>query len=562
MKLRGKLVFFEFMEEGGTVYTIAQVSQIIGLNPALDEHPVRTIIKRENCISSISGELDINVATIRPKASYMLLPSNFANKNNQSEQSYTLVPTIVGSVPPTDTLVYLINENFLDQLFSKYLDRFFYVGNAYLSNVKIPLMFRHFGTGKFGMANDAYHLLVTAKTGAGKTTISKMISIRYAMYPEMAQFIIDPAGEFANNARGSFGTEMFRLNLKQIYQGLDRVIKVYNARDLVLDTWDLFEYVLYRVDFFKTLTVDSALNRKKACKVLREELQGNVTLTNLWTRQSFEKVMILLRDENIQKQIFKGKEARQRFDHFVDLKNNEDTYVRYWQPFASLFRENQDGKINISSLTNQVFDLTSTNRPIVVIDLSSREEGILEWDDNIEKLVIKRLLQKIYHDSRRYYQEGRSLNCLVMLDEAHRFANKEVDASSEKSEMGDQKGIVATLKQYVRETRKFGIGWMFVSTSLADLDESIVSQTGVRIFGYGLNMGSELERLKDCVTDQTDLDFYLAFPNPLNSLEEEYRIYPFMITGPCSPFSNTSSPMFVTAFRTPEDFKRANRLGA
>jgi hypothetical protein len=117
-----------------------------------------------------------------------------------------------------------------------FLDRFFYVGNAYLSNVKIPLMFRHFGMGKFGMANDAYHLLVTAKTGAGKTTISKMISIRYAMYPEMAQFIIDPAGEFANNARGSFGTEMFRLNLREIYQGLNRVIKVYNARDLVLDT--------------------------------------------------------------------------------------------------------------------------------------------------------------------------------------------------------------------------------------------------------------------------------------------------------------------------------------
>lgn len=98
MKLRGKLVFFEFMEEGGTVYTIAQVSQIIGQNPALDEHPVRAIIKRENSISSISGELDVNVATIKPKASYMLLPSNFANKGNQAEQSYTLIPTIIGSV--------------------------------------------------------------------------------------------------------------------------------------------------------------------------------------------------------------------------------------------------------------------------------------------------------------------------------------------------------------------------------------------------------------------------------------------------------------------------------
>jgi hypothetical protein len=110
-------------------------------------------------------------------------------------------------------------------------------------------MFRHFVPGN---GNDAYHLLVTAKTGAGKTTISKMISIRYAMYPRIARFMIDPAGEFANNARGSIGTEMFRLNLKEIYHGLDRVIKVYNARDMILDTWDLFEHVLYCVDCFDT----------------------------------------------------------------------------------------------------------------------------------------------------------------------------------------------------------------------------------------------------------------------------------------------------------------------
>jgi hypothetical protein len=222
MKLRGKLVFFEFIEERATVYAIAQVSQIIGLNPALDEHPVRAIIKRENSISSINGELDVNIATIKPKASYTLLPSKSASKSNQAEQSYTLIPTIVGSVPPTDTLVYLIHEEFLNHLFRKYLDRFFYVGNAYLSNVKIPLMFRHFGTGKFGMGNDAYHLLITAKTGAGKSTISKMISICYARYAEMAQFIIDPGGEFANNARGSFGTERFRLNLRDTYKSLGR----------------------------------------------------------------------------------------------------------------------------------------------------------------------------------------------------------------------------------------------------------------------------------------------------------------------------------------------------
>ncbi len=59
-------------------------------------------------------------------------------------------------------------------------------------------------------------------------------------------------------------------------------------------------------------------------------------------------------------------------------------------------------------------------------------------------------------------------------------------------------------------------------------------------------MGNKLERLKQCVTDQSDVDFYLAFRHPLNALEEEFRVYPFMITGPCSPFSDTSSPTCLT----------------
>lgn len=101
------------------------------------------------------------------------------------------------------------------------------------------------------------------------------------------------------------------------------------------------------------------------------------------------------------------------------------------------------------------------------------------------------------------YESSKSLNCLVMLDEAHRFANKELHE--------DDDSIVVLLRRYIREIRKFGVGWMFITTSLADMDRAIVDQTGVRIFGYGLSMGSELARLKECVTDPSDIDFYLQF---------------------------------------------------
>ena len=318
---------------------------------------------------------------MKPKASYVLLPADDKgiSSNNTSYDGYSLMQTALGSVPPTDTLVYLVDEKFLNALFIKYQDRFFYIGNAYLSDTKIPLMFRHFGSGKFGMANDAYHLLVTAKTGGGNSTVSKMISICYAIYPEMAQFIIDPAGEFANNARGRYGTERFQLNLKEIYNSLGKEVRVYNVRDLVLDTWDLFESVLYRVEFLRNISIDTAQNRKKACKVLREELEGTVNLSNLWSEHTFRKVMDHLHDPDIQKQIFKGTEQRARLQHFVNKLDNSDTYHRFWQPFTLLFKDDKDGtRINISTLTNQVFDLKSTNRPVIVIDLSTREESALE----------------------------------------------------------------------------------------------------------------------------------------------------------------------------------------
>ena len=90
------------------VYTVAQVSQIIGANPVLDEHPVRTIIKQKDLVNNISGELDVIVAHIKPKASFSMIDDDNNNSN-------TLMQTTLGSVPPTDTLVYLIDESFLNE---------------------------------------------------------------------------------------------------------------------------------------------------------------------------------------------------------------------------------------------------------------------------------------------------------------------------------------------------------------------------------------------------------------------------------------------------------------
>lgn len=195
----------------------------------------------------------------------------------------------------------------LNNLFVRYKERPYHIGYAYLSNAKVPLILRHFGDGVNGMGNDGYHILVAAKTGGGKSTIAKMLSIGYAKYKNMAQLIVDPVGEFSKNAIGEYGTEKFQLNLKQYYEYLGRKVNVYNIHDLVFYTWDLFEIVLAKSNFFKEITIKKKENREEACRIIETEIRSNrnkITLTNLWKLETFRIVMRLLDDENIQRHIF------------------------------------------------------------------------------------------------------------------------------------------------------------------------------------------------------------------------------------------------------------------
>jgi len=361
-------------------------------------------------------------------------------------------------------------------------------------------------------------------------------------------------------------------------------VNVYNIHDLVFDTWDLFEIVLAKSNFFKELTIKKKENREEACRIIEAEIRSNrhkITLNTLWKLDTFNIVMGLLDNQDIQRHIFGSERPLRRLRDILAQIDRQELYIHYWMPIMKLFDDNEQltgikgvdsdhnyqqtndnfrkRRITIRDLMVEMFEITTENidnRPLIFVDLSSssnnRDLSNLYWDDEeIEQTIVRRLFQAIYQTAVKRYQISKSLNCLVMLDEAHRFANKELHE--------DDESIVVLLRRYIRETRKFGVGWMFITTSLADMDSAIVDQTGVRIFGYGLSMGPELARLKECVTDPADIDFYLTFPHPLNALEEDQRIYSYMITGPISPLSNYS-PIFISAFKTPQDYALANKL--
>lgn len=106
------------------------------------------------------------------------------------------------------------------------------------------------------------------------------------------------------------------------------------------------------------------------------------------------------------------------------------------------------------------------------------------WNDKIQSLVIKRLLDALNSTAEYYYLQGQILNTLVIIDEAHRLAPRELPRDDEAA-----RGVRSVLVDAARTTRKYGLGWLFISQTLSSLDIEIIQQMRIFFFGFGLGLG-------------------------------------------------------------------------
>jgi hypothetical protein len=76
-------------------------------------------------------------------------------------------------------------------------------------------------------------------------------------------------------------------------------------------------------------------------------------------------------------------------------------------------------------------------------------------------------------------------------------------------------------------------------------------------------LGTEFTSLREIVGgDPNALKLYQSFRDPHSSFDVASRQYAFMTTGPVSPLSFAGTPLFLTAFNTPEEFLQTNGLAA
>jgi len=549
-KLVGELALFRFTQDTSTHYALGQITEVQLRNIWHEDPTMRSLIRQRGRVDAVSERQDTHLGR-------MVISAVFREGGSVGYE-----PSILGTVPSTGTPIHLVSDAVLDELLRPYQDQIFYLGHVYGSKPKLPLWFKHFDRGPAG-AGEAYHLGIFGKTGSGKSVLAKMILLAYARYPKMALLVIDPQGEFARDMKKGGTSGEFPLPVGDIARNLGKQPVVLTVRNLVLDRWELFEQILYESLFFERLTVPKGENRELACRVLADKLQkAKVKLADLHQRQSFNTAWRLLQDDKVQKVFYRTEASRARFDTALRESDPDEFFKDFWAPVAELFREDRKGAKSINgalawllSLTNED-GISRDNRPILVIDLSKEQAQGLFWNDKIQSLVIKRLLDGLSQTAEHFYKENQSLNALVVIDEAHRLAPRELPSDDDAA-----KGVRGVLIDAARTTRKYGLGWLFISQTLSSLHPEILQQLRIFFFGFGLGLGQEFQSLRQLVGSAgTALDLYQLFRDPHSAFDSKSRQYSFMTIGPVSPLSFSGTPLFLNAFNTVESFMNANNL--
>lgn len=194
-------------------------------------------------------------------------------------------------------------------------------------------------------------------------------------------------------------------------------------------------------------------------------------------------------------------------------------------------------------------------RPVVVIDIS-RQGNQRFWSEELQRRILSKLLSILVSQATSSLSTQQSANVLVLLDEAHRHA-----PSGRLDEDSEADRLRSLLRRAVRETRKYGVGWFFISQTLGGLDNEILQQLRILAFGFGLAMGSEFDRLRDFAGgDKRALELYQSFRDPQSFPRRDLQEFPFMAVGPVSPLAFSGRPLFFSAFTSPVEFLQVNNL--
>lgn len=551
-RVLGQMVFVALEEDGQKILSLGQIVEVETKNRWHEDASFKGVIKHHGKLPHLSGVADNRLAKISVQSSFDI--------TYQKPAIYLL-----GMSPSTGIKVEIVNNELMKLLVKHHENAITYLGKVYGTSVDLPMWFKHFGKDEeipaLG-AKDAYHIGVFGKTGSGKSATSALMLLAYAKNNQhMNILVLDPQGQFFNDrdllpgSDNRLADEITRAGMKF------KKYKLIKDVSLPETSIELFGELLEKNGFiekaFGPFYGDEKVERMRESVISYIESRRNNPKFELSNVNPHELLLAMVtrfttpkkpEEKDFSKYIkdvYGTRPTQERLQRAVEkvcdaLKNERSApYLKKWERALEMFSKNRS--TTISEICEAI---TGKSRgKFIVLDLTP-SKGEIE-NDNMQALFLRLIEKGIVKSGGNLYAEGINANCLIVMDEAHRF----ISSNSPDRRI---KELTREIVDSVRTTRKYGIGHMFITQSLESLDDEIIKQMRIFAFGHGLTMGSELRKVKEIINNQAALNLYASFIDPSNSGK-----FPFMFFGPVSPFSATGSPLFIEVSEY-KDYKKAN----
>lgn len=565
----GQMVYVAIEEDARNVLVMGQIISIRTENRWHADPSFKGVIKRHGTLPHLSGAADNRIATISVQACYDL--------GEAKPKGY-----ILGTSPSTGEKVKKMTNEVMDALMKNHDGHITYIGKVYGTDVHLPFWFKHFDKtdekNKELGAGDAYHIGVFGKTGSGKTVTAVYMLLGYSKNKNNINILVlDPKGQFYIDSELLPKNKNLEDEVKNIGMKYHK-FKVIEDLYLPGDGYELFGALLQKAGFIKrafNILSERELNAAQAISVYTEDLAGKSklkygNLKHLWDDDYSIKFMQMVLNKFVEtveekEEDKKGKKKDCEYNKYINMiysqparkdqlietltallsnpQELKDIYQKYWKPVARLFAEKKSGGSNKQSIDDiiKIISDGKTKGNFIILDLS--EKGGKEISENLQAMFVKIIETKIKEIGEIFYQEGKKVNCLVVMDEAARFISRE-SADPQITE------LTAEIIDSVRTTRKYGIGYMFITQTIESLDREIWEQVRIFGFGYGLTSGPALRRISDLINNESAISLYRSFIDPASNNK-----FPFMFFGPVSPLSFTGSPLFMEVYDDIAKFK-------
>ena len=471
------------------------------------------------------------------------------------------------------TVIKRMTWEFIESFIDMFSDRKVFTPGTFLgSSVPIPFWLPHFGTEDKNGIGEAYHIGIFGRTGSGKSALAKILMAYYAVHRPMSIIVLDPQGEFYRDLSGKGGSGTYPLDVVHYWKAtggsviLAPIYKIaFEDRD---DIESLLMAVITKITRFIGITMEvkkarlvdivlpifhgfalyiSGKEHKVPPSIAAEfrEVFGDGDLSSLLNdvfKDGEDSVvlddiakLVLDRIDRRMDDIYDRESTREeKRKNILRLKDDPERYIEFKRALLHILKL-ISGERTINDLINRTVD----THTMLVLSMSSSGD----IDEFLQYFLIDTFLRKLVSIASSRFKQGKQMNTMVFLDEAHRF----VPSGRQDDEYVES--LRRRLITAVRETRKYGLGWTFISQTLGSLSSEVVYQIRIFLIGYGLVMASERAKVRELVSGYPGaMDVYMSFPDPFSSKFFGRSFFPFMGVGPVSPLSATGAPLFFASY--------------